>query len=149
MNPADINVADLLPHAAPMVLLDELVDVTEDTLTARVTVRGDGLFDKHGAVSCVLGAEYMAQAIAAWAGFHAVEQGERVKPGLLLGVRQYESSVAGFVVGEVLDVRVVKVMQSAAGLAVFDCTIHNDRVSLMARLTVITVDSFDELNPAQ
>ena len=131
-----------------MVLLERVTAVAQDTLTAEVIVRADGMFDNLGTVPSFVGVEYMAQAIAAWAGYHAKQRGEPVIPGLLLGARQYESSTPDFLVGERLDVAVELVMQSAAGLAVFDCTIRNERVTISARLTVLTVESLDSIAPA-
>ena len=148
MNLREVDVEELVPHAGPMVLLECVIAVAEDTLTAEVIVRADGLFDDSGKVPAILGVEYMAQAIAAWAGYHAKQRGEQVLPGLLLGTRQYQSSTADFLVGEKLDVAVELVMQSSAGLAVFDCTIHNQRVTVSARLTVLTVESLDSIAPA-
>ncbi len=146
MKLSGIVIDDLLPHAGPMVLLDEVTAVSEDSLSARLTVRADGLFDNAEVVPALLGIEYMAQTVAAWAGYHAQRRGEPVRPGLLLGAREYHSSTAEFKVGETLDVNAALVMQSAAGMAVFDCTIDNERLAVSARLTVLTVDSHDISN---
>ena len=45
----------------------------------------------------------MAQAIAAHAGWLALQRGEEVKVGFLLGSRKYESKVANFALGSVLQ----------------------------------------------
>ena len=151
MKLADIAIDELLPHARPMVLLDEVTAVSENALSARLTVRGDGMFDEATnaakTVPALVGVEYMAQTVAAWAGYHARRRGEAVGSGLLLGARDYHSSTTAFTVGETLDVNVALVLQSAAGLAVFDCTIENERFAVSARLTVITVDSLDSNEP--
>ena len=64
-----------------MVLLERVTAVAQDTLAAEVIVRADGMFDNLGTVPSFVGVEYMAQAIAAWAGYHAKQRGEPVIPG--------------------------------------------------------------------
>ncbi len=67
------DVASLLPHEAPMILIDKLINVTELTVHCQVKIDSAGLFfdkDNHG-VPAWLGIEFMAQTIAAWYGYQA------------------------------------------------------------------------------
>src|SRR5215471_7164387 len=84
------DIRSLLPHAGPMVLLDRVISVDEDSLLAEVCIRSDSLFCNGGGVGAWVGVEYMAQAIGAWAGYTAQLRGEPVKLGFLLGTRSYD-----------------------------------------------------------
>ena len=62
-------IADLMPHEGPMCLLDRLVEAQDERLVAEVLVPADGILSRDGAVGAWVGVEYMAQAVAAWAGW--------------------------------------------------------------------------------
>jgi 3-oxoacyl-[acyl-carrier-protein] synthase-1 len=116
-------VADLLPHSGPMVLLDRLVSVDDDDLCAEVAIRPDSMFCDGAAVGAWVGIEYMAQAIAAHAGWLARRRGDPVKVGFLLGSRKYEAGVPAFGVGSVLHVHAHRALQGDNGLGAFECLI--------------------------
>lgn len=130
-----INVADLIPHSGSMVLLDRIVDYDDQGLTAELVVRADGLLGDDESVPAWAGIEYMAQAIAAFAGMMATQAGEPIRLGFLLGTRRYHSSVATFKVGASLTIRVEKIMQDD-NLGVFDCRIQGTDVEVTANLNV-------------
>ena len=120
------DIRSLLPHAGPMVLLDRVISVDEDSLLAEVCIRSDSLFCNGGGVGAWVGVEYMAQAIGAWAGYTAQLRGEPVKLGFLLGTRRYECWRPIFLLGSVLRVHVQRLFQSENGLGSFECTIDNE-----------------------
>ncbi len=62
------DIRSLVPHAGPMVLLDRVISVDEDSLLAEVRIRSDSLFCNIDGVGAWVGIEYMAQAIGAWRG---------------------------------------------------------------------------------
>ena len=72
------DIRRLVPHAGPMVLLDRLLAVDEETLCAEVTIDADTLFCDGREVGAWVGVEYMAQAIAAHAGYAAMLRGKPV-----------------------------------------------------------------------
>ena len=74
-----------------------------------------------------VGIEYMAQTIAAHAGFEARLRGERPPIGFLLGTRAYESEVGEFALGSTLTIAVEPVVMEAR-LAAFQCSIATDHV---------------------
>jgi predicted hotdog family 3-hydroxylacyl-ACP dehydratase len=121
------DIRSLLPHAGPMVLLDRVISVDEDSLLAEVCIRSDSLFCNGGGVGAWVGIEYMAQAIGAWAGYTAQLRGEPVKLGFLLGTRRYECRRPIFLLGSVLRVHVQRLLQSENGLGSFECTIDNEK----------------------
>lgn len=146
MRVADLDLRQLVPHSGQMLLLDELTGATESSLDAVCIVRDDGLFTlDDGQVPAMVAIEYMAQAVAAFAGVRASLRHEPIKLGLLLGARNFTSSVAYFSPGDRLAVGVKLVIESVNGLAVFDCEITGRDSYTSARLTVITIDSLDSL----
>ena len=129
-----------------MLLIDELISATDSSLEASCIVRNDGLFAlADGRVPALVAVEYMAQTVAAFAGVRATKIGESIKPGLLLGARNFASSVTHLSPGERLTIVVTLVIESANGLAVFDCEIRGRDVHVSARLTVVTIESLDRL----
>jgi predicted hotdog family 3-hydroxylacyl-ACP dehydratase len=130
-------IRDLVPHAGPMCLLDRVLAAEGERLSAEVVVPADGLFSQDGGVGAWVGVEYMAQAVAAWAGWQARQQGEAPRIGLLLGTRRYRCGVARFAVGQRLQVDIERGYQADNGLGQFDCRIQADGVELAsAQLTV-------------
>lgn len=129
----------LVPHDGDMVLLDRVVSAEGAALCAELTIRPDTLFCDGAGVGSWVGMEYMAQAIAAHAGRLALERGEPVKVGFLLGARRYQVSVPLFAVGSVLHVHVLHAMQSDNGLAAFECRIDDAATSAVLAHATITV----------
>lgn len=131
------SIRELVPHAGPMCLLDRVLAVEGETLSAEVVVPADGLFSRDGGVGAWVGIEYMAQAVAAWAGWQARQLGEKPRIGLLLGTRRYRCSVARFAAGQRLQVEIARGYQADNGLGQFECRIHADGEELAsATLTV-------------
>ena len=137
-----LDIRSLIPHAGPMVLLDRVISVDEDSLCAEVSIRSNTLFCGPDGVGAWVGIEYMAQAIAAWAGYTAQLRGEPVKLGFLLGTRRYESSRPIFVLGSVLRVHVQRLFQNENGLGLFECFIDNEE----GRVASATVTVFQPPN---
>jgi predicted hotdog family 3-hydroxylacyl-ACP dehydratase len=129
-------VSEVLPHAGRMILIDEILDYSDSSLTARVTIKDSSLFlAADHAVPAWVGIEYMAQTIAAWAGVQAKLRGEPVKPGYLLGTRHYQANKPAFALGEILTI-VANKQYHEGELAVFDCTISGEQVLVSATLNV-------------
>jgi len=130
-------ILDLVPHSGPMSLLDRVIAVEGERLSAEVVVPADGLFSHDGGVGAWVGIEYMAQAIAAWAGWQARQLGEPPRIGLLLGTRRYRCGVARFAARQRLQVDIERGYQADNGLGQFECRIHVDGEELAsATLTV-------------
>jgi predicted hotdog family 3-hydroxylacyl-ACP dehydratase len=136
------DIRSLVPHAGPMVLLDRVISVDEDSLLAEVRIRSDSLFCETDGVGAWVGIEYMAQAIASWVGYTAQLRDEPVKIGFVLGTRRYECSRPIFVLGSVLRVHVQCVFQGENGLGSFDCYIDNEEV----RVATATITVFQPAN---
>jgi predicted hotdog family 3-hydroxylacyl-ACP dehydratase len=129
------DIAGLIPHSGRMILLDRIIDVDEDTLSAELLVRADGLLGDGKTVPAWAGIEYMAQAIAAYAGIQSKLAGEPIKLGFLLGTRRYTSNIGSFAVGTMLTVQVKNIIQDD-NLGVFDCKIYGTTIEVQANVTV-------------
>lgn len=130
-------IAGLIPHSGMMRLLDRAIAGSDTDFIAEVTIRPDNLFFNGSGVEAWAGLEYMAQTIAAWAGWRARLLGQAPKIGLLAGSRHYACSVSEFSAGQTLSVCIHCDFLADNGLGQFDCRIsihHQDIAS--ARLTV-------------
>ena len=138
----DWPVAKLVPHAPPMLLIDRVVSVSDESFEAEVTIRHDSLFCDGTKVNAWVGIEYMAQAVAAYAGAEAVAAGRPIKTGFLLGTRSYACRVSSFQVGAIIRILVRKVLIEPGGLSVVECCLRNhneDEVMVTSNLTVYEV----------
>jgi len=138
------RIETLVPHRGGMRLVDRVLEVDDDHVLAEVDVPFDGLFVRDGEVPSWVGIEYMAQAVAAWAGARAQRQGAAgPRPGLLLGTRRYEAHCGGFASGSRLRVEARCEFIAGNGLGQFDCRIVQDgRELAVARISVM--DPSDE-----
>lgn len=125
------SLEDLLPHRAPMILLDaiESFDPEARRLTAKVTITPEQIFFFKGenGVPNWVAIEYMAQASALLAGGwdRHVAPDRPARPGLLLGTRKLELKCACFAAGKTYHVSAEDVF-SDADAASFACTIVDD-----------------------
>lgn len=94
----------LVPHRAPMLLLDGVVNHDGKTTTCGVTIHPDSTFVEEGAVPSFIALEYMAQSVAAHAGLRGARKGQAVRVGYLIGARDVEFLVDEFRVGERLTI---------------------------------------------
>jgi predicted hotdog family 3-hydroxylacyl-ACP dehydratase len=122
-----------------MLLLDEVVQLSDDHIVTRLTVRADGLFDSLGEVPAWVGLEYMAQTMSALNGHILLQQGKTVRLGFLAGTRGFVSHVPAFSCGDVLHVRAVRDLQTDAGLGSFSCRVElwmEDRRTILCEARV-------------
>jgi predicted hotdog family 3-hydroxylacyl-ACP dehydratase len=139
-----LDIRRFLPHSGVMVLLDRLLEVGPEDLWAEVNIRPDSMFcDAHGVPGWV-GVEYMAQAIAAYAGYAAQLCGDAVKIGFLLGTRRYEANCSSFAIGSRLKVHIHRILQADNGIGSFECHIH----SAARQLASATVTVFQPADAA-
>lgn len=68
----DWPLAELLPHAGDMILIDQVLAFDEEQIQTCLTVNAGGLFNRDdGSLPAWVGVELMAQSVAAYAGCHA------------------------------------------------------------------------------
>ncbi|OOH90666.1 dehydratase [Pasteurellaceae bacterium 15-036681] len=114
------HIAPLVPHSGEMILLDRITDFGADFLIAESEVKADNILIKHGKLATFAGIEIMAQGVAAWAGCMAVQAGEPVRLGYLLGTRKLHIHSQQIPVGTKLQIRIKMSIQDATGFGVFD-----------------------------
>nr|WP_298142001.1 hotdog family protein [uncultured Pseudomonas sp.] len=130
-------IAQLLPHAGNMILIDEVLRYGDEDVHTRVTVRDHGLFNQaDGSLPAWLGIELMAQSIAAYAGCQAHQADEPVRLGFLLGSRHYQCNVDRFPAGSELHITALRSLQDDNGMGVFECHLQGPGIEAAARLNV-------------
>ncbi len=131
------DIEQVVPHRGAMRLVDRLLDWDDDRAVVEVTVPLDGMFHDDEGVPAWVGVEYMAQAIAAWAGCQARARGEAPKIGFLLGTRRYSAGTGFFAPGMVLRVEVQCELFGDNGLGSFACRIlHGGETLASANVSV-------------
>lgn len=138
MTPCRWSMERLLPHAAPMILIDEALGVEDGRFVAAVTVRRGAPFVEEGrGAPAHLAIEWMAQTCGAFVGAEALEAGGPVRMGLLLGTRDFACAVPWFAPGERLEVAVAPVFRDTE-IGSFDCVVRRPGgdVVASAQLTV-------------
>jgi len=136
MNNYDIN--QVLPHQAPMILIDALehYDVDSCRCTVAITQHSPFYNSLKQGVPSYIGSEYMAQAIAAFAGAHALDNDDSVQIGFLLGSRKYKTQCSHFTVNEILTITIKELYREDSGLRVFECAIINSENVILAQANI-------------
>ncbi len=111
-----LPVGAYLPHRAPLLLLDRVIAVSDDSVMCEVTIDGVGVLapflTPQGELPAWYGVEIMAQTVGVWSGFHARQRGDReIRPGMLLGGRGYRATHATFASGSTLRVEMRLLMR--------------------------------------
>jgi predicted hotdog family 3-hydroxylacyl-ACP dehydratase len=133
----DWPLAELLPHAGDMILIDSIERFDDEQIYTRLTVKSEGLFNlPDGSLPAWVGVELMAQSVAAFAGCHARQKGNLVELGFLLGTRKFECNVEAFPAGTELSIHGLRSLEDDNGMGVFECHIHGDGIHASARLNV-------------
>jgi len=133
----DWPLAELLPHAGDMILIDQVLAFDEEQIRTRLTVRADGLFNRpDGSLPAWVGIELMAQSVAAYAGCRARRNGNPVELGFLLGTRKFDCNVEHFPVGCELNIHALRSLEDDNGMGVFECHLTGDGIHATARLNV-------------
>lgn len=130
-------IAELVPHAGDMILVDEVLSFADEEVTTRLQVRAGGLFNQpDGSLPAWVGIELMAQSVAAFAGCQARQAGLPVELGFLLGTRNYQCNVQAFALGTELRIHALRSLQDDNGMGVFECHLTGPGIHAEARLNV-------------
>ena len=138
-----MKIEDLVPHSGNMSLLGEVISSDSESLRASARINSENPFLIDDFVSSWIGVEYMAQAISAWAGTIAVQKGEAIRLGFLVGTREYKVDTSRFATDTQLDIQVKRIMEGANGLSVFKCHIDYGDGVAMANINVFQPDDVD------
>lgn len=125
---------DYLPHDAPMMLLDEVVEVSDEAATCRVTVSANGVLapflNAQGNLPGWFALEVMAQTVGVWSGWHRHQRGEtHIALGMVLSARDLHCEDGHFAAGSTLTITTHRLMQDAR-FGSFECTIESGQTPL-------------------
>ena len=130
----EVNMEELLPHRAPMVLLSGCSSQQDaDAVDAWVDISPSSPFympAMNGVPGCVA-LEYMAQAMALCVGFFRRRKGLAPKLGFVLGSRRLSILVPCFRNGERYSVRAACVYEDES-FASFKCSVSDAQGSVAA-----------------
>jgi predicted hotdog family 3-hydroxylacyl-ACP dehydratase len=120
-------VRDLVPHAGPMVLLDEVLAHDEHATTCAVAIAAQGLFcEPDGSVPVWIGIEYMAQCIAVHAGLVQRATGNlEPQRGFLVGARGLRFHVDRFPAEQRILATARRLWAGSSTLASFGCELRD------------------------
>ncbi len=134
------SVSELVPHADRMSLLDKIVAYGDGWLNAEVKITPESLFADERGVPAWVGVEYMAQAIAAYAGLQERLGGGAPKIGFLLGTRKYTTNAEYFTPESRLSIQIKLDMVAENGLNVFACELLSGDLRAEAVINVFQPD---------
>lgn len=140
------SIAQLLPHDEPMILIDRALDIQQDTIHCQVEIGAKNPFynAETSTIPAYVGIEFMAQSVAAWSGYHALQQGDEPPIGFLLGSRRYLSHCDAFQNGQLLDIYAEKMMEDN-GMAVFSARIEYQQQTIASCQLNVYVPSEQKL----
>ena len=118
-------VADYVPHRPPILMIDEIVEVTPDGSVCRATLRPDCPFAIDGQVHPAALIEVAAQAFAVGVGVNAKRRGDAVRRGFVIGGRECTFEVDALAVGDVLEFRSTRLFGETL-LGAFSCDVYRD-----------------------
>jgi predicted hotdog family 3-hydroxylacyl-ACP dehydratase len=117
-------VADYVPHRPPVLMIEEIVEVTPKRSVCRMTIRPDCVFAIDGQVHPAALIELAAQAFAVGVGVNAKRKGDPVGRGFVLGGRECTFEVDSLGVGDRLEFRCTRLFGEVLG--VFTCDVYRD-----------------------
>ena len=118
------DIQNLIPQSLEMVLIDELVEVSEQFICTKSYIKADNAFLQQGKFPSYNVLEIFAQSLALWRTKEAQNNSSIAqnhnKLGFLLGARGFEIFTPFVEVGEALQVRLQVSMQDENGLGVYE-----------------------------
>ncbi|HET7921531.1 MAG TPA: 3-hydroxydecanoyl-ACP dehydratase [Gammaproteobacteria bacterium] len=138
---------ELIPHAGRAVLIDGVLDDTDDRIHAVAAITPAHPFFVAGrGVPSWVGIELMAQAIAAHAGLNGRREQRAPRAGMLLGTRRYRATSAWFSDSMQLDVFAQREFGDSGGLAACACRIEcAGRLLAEASIIIVEMDTVPTL----
>lgn len=139
-------ITSLVPHRDSMLLIDRLIEASDDHALGEVRISEDSNFFRPGfGVPAYVGIEYMAQTVAAYDGAQRLKSGASPAIGFLLGTRRFASDRPYFRDQDLLTIRADKVFFDG-GMASFDCLISVNGVpGITATLNVYRPDADSDI----
>lgn len=140
-----------VPHNAPMLLLETVLNVSEEQAVCQVAVNRQGVLapfiDASGNLPGWYALELMAQTVGVWSGWHRQQHGEaQISLGMVLGARELKCVAGEFVANSVLEVTVSLLMQDER-FGSFECVITADGEKLASGRVNTFQPTAEELIP--
>lgn len=136
MTPELPHIDRLIPHRPPMRLIDRVVEIEGDRITALASVPADGPFvAAEGGAPGYIVVEMMAQTVGAWDGWQRRQRGGGPEIGFLLGTRRLRCDRATLVPGSTVRID-ARMVFSDGELASFACTAWDDHGEPFAEATL-------------
>lgn len=122
------EISAVLPHDAPMIVIDRIVAHDVDSVTTELVVDDRHMFfdQSANALPSWVVIEIMAQSVAASAGLIALQEDRPIIAGFLLGTRKLDLAESWIPVGACVRTRVASQFSAAEGLAAFNCETYVD-----------------------
>ncbi|MDR0588711.1 MAG: 3-hydroxylacyl-ACP dehydratase [Burkholderiales bacterium] len=137
------DLSQLIPQTKTMFLLDRLLSVDETTACCEVRITPQSLFFERGGVGSWVAIEYMAQTVAAHAGYLDFLSGIPPQLGLLLGTRRFQCSRAQLSDGTHLIIEATRIFAADNGMGSYDCTVKENG-AMVAEATLTAFKPHDQ-----
>lgn len=146
MNTSFPAIEELLPHRGSMLLIDAVVSHDSERVVCVYVPRADAWYaDTAVAMPAWIGIELMAQAIAAQVALVKRAQAQPMRPGALLGSRNYTALRPAFAARQALDIEAVLEFCDDSGLGAYQCRIAAaDETLATATLKVFEPEDFSQ-----
>ena len=114
---------ELAPHAAPMLLVDKVLEVGVVHIRAQSTVEASNIFFMPGrGLPSYVAFELMAQTVSVLDGWGRRAEGQGPQIGFLIGCRKYRVTRDWFAAGEVLEIACTALIQEGE-MRSFECRV--------------------------
>ena len=143
MKPCAYPIERILPHAGPMILLDDIEAFDDTKLEASVKIRRNSRFMRSDGMPAHVVIEYMAQACCAFSGVEDLCADRTPRVGFLLGTRAFRADRAWIGEGERLKIAIGLVFRDN-GMAVFGCTAAAGGIEFASAQLTVYQPSLDE-----
>ncbi|MBQ1970167.1 MAG: hydroxymyristoyl-ACP dehydratase [Paludibacteraceae bacterium] len=112
----------LIPHRHPMVMIDSLVEASEDAVTSTLLIKDENIFVADGELSEVGIIEHVAQTAALRIGYICQQEGQPVRNGFIGSFKKFKLQRRAKS-GELLKTD-LKVMQSVGNITMISAKVH-------------------------
>ena len=133
-------VVDYLPHRPPMLLIDDIVELTSDGVVCRATIHPDCVFAIDGRVHPSAMIEFVAQACAIYAGLVSARDGAPPKHGFIASCREITFAIDSFSVGDELTIAATKVFGQEQHAAFTGKVTRRDALCASVELSVVDAE---------
>jgi predicted hotdog family 3-hydroxylacyl-ACP dehydratase len=122
LNYGDWEIAELVPHKPPMVLIDRILEAASDCIVVESDIDADCPFVGKGErLHAWWAVEYLAQGVAVLAGLRERAVGKPVPEGYITSCRRFDSSAATLPLGGTARITATELIQVDMSMGVFAC----------------------------